>query len=67
MGYTCRWCKGRKKIKLQSYGEKVCPNCKGSGEGHDGGEAVSCQQKPWLLGNSHNTCRINGRFMRKER
>ena len=35
---TCLWCKRYGKINLIGFGEKICPNCLGAGEGADGGE-----------------------------
>ena len=33
----CPWCKGKKYVQLYFRGTISCPNCKGTGEGPDGG------------------------------
>ena len=50
----CKWCKGIGEIKLIGKGWIPCLNCKGSGEGVDGGHTIQVGTKPWLKNNKHN-------------
>jgi hypothetical protein len=36
----CIWCKGKGTISLRDHSPILCLNCKGSGEGRDGGTVV---------------------------
>jgi hypothetical protein len=49
----CSWCKGIKVVKLKGKGTVPCLNCKGSGEGQDGGRLISSFKKPWMIGNTY--------------
>jgi hypothetical protein len=51
----CIWCKGNKTIMLKSYGIICCPNCKGTGQGKDGGGkgAIISRSRPYMIGNQY--------------
>ena len=58
----CLWCYGTGSIALKSYGIRKCPNCKGTGEGTDGGDRgpiISGKHKLHMLGNKHGCKKVS--------
>lgn len=57
----CKWCKGTGKVYLmgdenkylKQFGKGICFNCKGTGEGEDGGETIGGAKRPYMIGNQH--------------
>lgn len=48
----CVWCRGLGKVGLKGHDPILCPNCKGSGRGSDGGQKnVTGLKRPYMLGN----------------
>ena len=47
----CIWCKGTGSIFLTKRGRVTCFNCKGSGQGLDGGRDISYRTNLYLTGN----------------
>uniref|UniRef100_A0A6M3XZ32 Uncharacterized protein n=1 Tax=viral metagenome TaxID=1070528 RepID=A0A6M3XZ32_9ZZZZ len=56
----CKWCMGKGWVQVTKKGIVDCPNCKGTGEGKDGGDTIGGAKRPYMLGNQHARRRIGG-------